>query len=143
MGRTFKARVGCGTIFTTVNRDAEGCCEVFAALGKAGGCPAQSEATSRAVSIALRCGVDPAALIDQLKGIRCLSTCVARKDNDDIVALSCPDAIARAIEQAMTDEPTPQTQATHDSRCCPHCRQPMRRETGCFVCDRCMFNSCG
>ncbi len=143
MGRTFKARVGCGTIFTTVNCDAEGLCEVFAALGKAGGCPAQSEATARAVSIALRCGVDPAALIDQLRGIRCLSTSVARKDNEHIVALSCPDAIARAIEQALAEEPLSEPQTMPNERPCPHCGQPLRRETGCFLCDRCLFNSCG
>ena len=142
-GRTFKARVGCGTIFTTVNRDATGVCEVFAALGKAGGCPAQSEATARAVSIALRCGIDPTVLIDQLKGIRCLSTCIARKDNHDIVALSCPDAIAQAIEQALADEPLHRPVPVADRRQCSHCNQPMRREAGCFVCDRCMFNSCG
>ncbi|MDI6451321.1 adenosylcobalamin-dependent ribonucleoside-diphosphate reductase [Anaerobaca lacustris] len=143
VGRTFKTRVGCGTIFTTVNSDATGLCEVFAALGKAGGCPAQSEATARAVSIALRCGVGPAVLIDQLKGIRCLSTCVARRDNTDIVALSCPDAIARAIDQALAAERLQPDRSPPTGRPCPYCGQPMRRETGCFVCDRCLFNSCG
>ena len=139
--QTFKARVGCGTIFTTVNRDDEGLAEVFAVLGKMGGCPSQSEATCRAVSAALRCGVDPAVLIEQLKGIHCLSTCVARKDNKNIVVLSCPDAIARAIQEAMgvhTDVP-----AGVILNPCPECGQALRKEAGCLVCANCGYTKCG
>lgn len=145
VGKTWKDKMGCGTLFTTVNRDKDGLCEVFAALGKAGGCPSQSEATCRAVSVALRSGVDPAVLIEQLKGIRCMSTCLARKDNGDISVLSCPDAIARAIEEAIAEGPEENTvaEASPEGRPCPHCGQPMRRESGCSVCDQCQYNSCG
>lgn len=100
-GSTTKFRMGCGTLFVTVNKDESGLCEVFSNLGKAGGCPAQSEATCRAVSVALRCGVKPEILIEQLKGIRCLSAISRKKDNKDINVLSCPDAIARALEEAL------------------------------------------
>ncbi len=145
VGRTVKSKMGCGTLFTTVNRDKYGLCEVFAALGKAGGCPSQSEATCRAVSVALRSGVDPAVLIEQLKGIRCMSTCLARKDNGEISVLSCPDAIARAIEEAIAEglERSPDVTAPPAGRPCPHCGLPMRRESGCSVCDQCQYNSCG
>ena len=135
--------MGCGTLFTTVNRDEAGLCEVFAALGKAGGCPSQSEATCRVLSVALRSGVDPAVLIEQLKGIRCLSTCLARKDNGDIAVLSCPDAIARAIEKAIDEDPEESPEAEAVGRTCPHCGQPMRKEAMCSVCDRCQYSSCG
>ncbi len=143
-GRTSKFRMGCGTLFVTVNRDEHGLCEVFANLGKAGGCPSQSEATCRAVSAALRSGVEPAVLIEQLKGIRCLSTSVARKENEGVNVLSCPDAIAKAIEETMgeaVDTQPPTMQAS--GRVCPFCKKAMRREAGCFVCDRCSFSSCG
>ena len=140
-GQTFKARVGCGTIFTTVNRDDEGLAEVFAVLGKMGGCPSQSEATCRAVSAALRCGVDPAVLIEQLKGIRCLSTCVARKDNKDIVVLSCPDAIAQAIQEAISgNDEVPESVTLNP---CPECNQSLRKEAGCLVCANCGYTKCG
>lgn len=79
--------MGCGTLFVNVNEDNNGLCEVFANLGKAGGCPAQSEATCRVVSAALRSGVGAKVLIEQLKGIRCLSTITRRKDNKDINVL--------------------------------------------------------
>lgn len=143
-GRTSKFRMGCGTLFVTVNRDEHGLCEVFANLGKAGGCPSQSEATCRAVSAALRSGVDPVVLIEQLKGIRCLSTSVARKDNDGVNVLSCPDAIAKAIAESLGDpaDTQPPTKQT-SNRVCPFCEQSMRREAGCFVCDQCSFSSCG
>ena len=39
-------------------------------------------------------------MVEQLRGIRCLSTCLARKAGDGIDVLSCPDAIARALEEA-------------------------------------------
>jgi ribonucleoside-diphosphate reductase alpha chain len=143
-GRTFKFRMGCGTLFVTVNRDKHGPCEVFANLGKAGGCPSQSEATCRAVSVALRSDIDPAVLIEQLKGIRCMSTCLARKDNGEISVLSCPDAIAKAIEEAIREDPVKASavQASSAGRPCPHCGQPMRKESGCSVCDQCQYNSC-
>jgi len=144
-GQTLKFRMGCGTLFVTVNRDDQGVCEVFANLGKAGGCPSQSEATCRVVSAALRSGVAPEALAEQLKGIRCLSTSVARRDNGEIAVLSCPDAIARAIEEAMGGDPEDATiaEAATLGRPCPHCGQAMRRESGCFLCDQCQYSSCG
>jgi len=144
-GQTFKFRTGCGTLFVTVNHDGHGVCEVFANLGKAGGCPAQSEATCRAVSTSLRSGVDPNVLIGQLKGIRCLSASVARKDRKDIKVLSCPDAIARAIEEAIAGHPDchaplPPVPAVRE---CPHFGRALRRESGCSVCDSCLYDSCG
>jgi ribonucleoside-diphosphate reductase alpha chain len=140
-GTTNKFRMGCGTLFVTVNKDEDGICEVFANLGKAGGCPSQSEATCRAVSAALRSGVDPAVMIDQLSGIRCLSAAVARKANKEVDVLSCPDAIARALKEAMgaadSDPISPFRQT------CPECGRPMRREANCAVCDFCSDSKCG
>jgi len=139
-GHTIKARTGCGTLFITVNKDQSGLCEVFASLGKAGGCPAQSEATCRAVSTALRSGVEPAVLVEQLKGIRCLSTVARKNKNQDIKVLSCPDAIARAIEECLGTKE--QLLVNHDVRRCPLCNLPLRRESNCDVCE-CGFTKCG
>lgn len=134
-GETFKFRMGCGTLFVTVNRDDQGFCEVFANLGKAGGCPSQSEATCRVVSTALWCGVDPGILLEQMRNIRCLSTMARRKTNKEIDVLSCPDAIARAIGQVLGGgrEGEPAFRANE----CPDCGHPLRRQEGCNVCDNC------
>ena len=77
-GQTQKFRMACGTLYVTVNHDEKGLFEVFANLGKGGGCAAQSEATCRMASTALRSGVDPRQIVEQLRGIRCLSTARAR-----------------------------------------------------------------
>ena len=140
-GQTIKFRMGCGTLFVNVNKDDNGLCEVFANLGKAGGCPAQSEATCRVVSAALRSGVEPTVLIEQLKGIRCLSTVTRRKDNKDIDVLSCPDAIARAIEEALGENC--ESVRTFPVNKCPECGSRLRREEGCNVCDNCSYRKCG
>ncbi len=98
-GITEKVVIGCGNLYVTVNYDDKGICEVFTNLGRAGGCPSQSEATSRLVSTALRAGLDVDSIIEQLKGIRCHSTLRQRAVNKDIKVLSCPDAIGRVLEK--------------------------------------------
>jgi len=143
-GKTAKFRMGCGTLFVTVNRDNAGLCEVFANLGKAGGCPAQSEATCRAISAALRAGVDAHELIDQLRGIRCLSAVAARNNGKQVNVQSCPDAIAKAMQEALVERSDAvELVDAPRGRLCPFCHRPMRRESGCFVCDGCLHNSCG
>ncbi|MGE5631818.1 MAG: vitamin B12-dependent ribonucleotide reductase [Caulobacteraceae bacterium] len=97
MGITEKVKIGCGNLYITVNSDENGICEVFTNLGRAGGCPSQSEATSRLISIALRAGVDIREIIEQLRGIRCHSTLRQK----GLKVLSCPDAIGRALERYM------------------------------------------
>ncbi|MEG1584772.1 MAG: adenosylcobalamin-dependent ribonucleoside-diphosphate reductase, partial [Anaerovorax sp.] len=73
-GFTERMKIGCGTLYITINYDESGICEVFTSTGKAGGCPSQSEATARLASIALRSGISINEVYDQLKGIRCPST---------------------------------------------------------------------
>ncbi|MFZ5986647.1 MAG: TSCPD domain-containing protein, partial [Bacillota bacterium] len=94
-GFTEKVKIGCGNLYVTVNYDEQGICEVFTNTGRAGGCPSQSEATARLVSIALRSGVDHKYIVEQLKGIRCPST-IRQKG---LKVMSCPDAIGRLIEK--------------------------------------------
>lgn len=96
-GFTEKVKIGCGNLYITVNYDEHGICEVFTNTGRAGGCPSQSEATSRLVSIALRSGIDAKAIVEQLKGIRCPST-IRQKG---LKVMSCPDAIGRLVEKVM------------------------------------------
>lgn len=94
-GMTERAKIGCGNLYVTVNYDNNGICEVFTSTGKVGGCPSQSEATARLVSIALRSGIEVDEILDQLKGIRCPSTI----RQSGMKCTSCPDAIARAVKK--------------------------------------------
>ena len=140
MGRTSKYRMGCGTLFVTVNRDDRGLCEVFANLGKVGGCPSQSEATCRIVSVALRSGGSPSALVEQLRGIRCMSAVRVKHNGEGPDVLSCPDAVATAIEEAMGG--SSQADSRDAAPTCPDCGLPLRRESGCNVCS-CGYSKCG
>lgn len=172
MGYTEKVKIGCGKLFITVNYDEQGICEVFTNTGRAGGCPSQSEATARLVSIALRSGVDSDEIITQLKGIRCPS-CLRQPG---VPVTSCPDAIAKAIEKVMktaqTNAPLPPCPApvhaapvaaqpgvpqgargpvTPDmtpaeaklAKFCPECGSPLEHEGGCVTCRDCGYSKCG
>ena len=94
-GLTERMKIGCGNLYVTVNYDENGICEVFTSTGKAGGCPSQSEATARLVSIALRSGISTKEILDQLKGIRCPSTI----RQQGMKCTSCPDAIAQVVKK--------------------------------------------
>lgn len=160
MGITEKVRVGCGNLYITVNYDDNGICEVFANVGKAGGCPSQSEATARLVSIGLRSGMDVKEIIEQLKGIRCHSTLMQRANNKDIKVLSCPDAIARTIEtlidikklgkindfniNAAEDiaDLIPHESGKRVKIKCPECGNQITHQDGCVICPSCGYSKC-
>lgn len=159
-GITEKVRVGCGNLYITVNYDENGICEVFTNVGRAGGCPSQSEATARLTSIALRSGIDVKELVGQLKGIRCLSTIRQKERDKRINVLSCPDAIARVIEKVMDmkeeDDNMEEINATPEDcaldtetglenyvSVCPECGSRIEHESGCVICPNCGYSKCG
>lgn len=154
-GMTEKMSIGCGNLYITVNYDNHGICEVFTNTGKAGGCPSQSEATARLVSIALRSGIDVKTITSQLRGIRCPST-IRQKG---MKCTSCPDAIARVIEKVVAtngfheggasfvalasgyqsgDDSNPMSHL----RACPECNAKVEHEGGCVICRNCGYSKC-
>ena len=161
-GITQKVKIGCGNLYITVNYDENGICEVFTNLGRAGGCPSQSEATSRLASMALRSGVEVENVIEQLRGIRCHST--LRKKDEDIKVLSCPDAIGRVLEKVLEVQKETFPEDSHNRHrdivrgesvtqiskkisvkksVCPECASEMEQEGGCSVCRSCGYSKCG
>ena len=164
-GFTEKMKIGCGTLYITTNYDENGICEVFTSTGKAGGCPSQSEATARLVSIALRSGISISEVYSQLKGIRCPST-IRQKD---VNCTSCPDAIARVLKkvsefiesdghhsdfdtpaptknvtrQALEADPIVHAPASEAPAVCPDCGGPVEHSSGCVICRGCGFSRCG
>jgi ribonucleoside-diphosphate reductase alpha chain len=140
-GITQKVRIGCGNLYVTVNYDSKGICEVFTNVGRGGGCPSQSEATSRLVSTALRSGIEVESIIEQLRGIRCNST----MRQPGLKVLSCPDAIGRVLESvvAMRGEGKKADGKPVNGSKCPECGSVMEHESGCVVCRSCGYSKCG
>ena len=99
-GVTRRIRTGEGTLYITINEDENGLCEVFTTIGKAGGnAAAQSEAISRLISLSLRSGLDPHAIVRQLKGISGPNPTW----EDGRLILSTPDAIGKALDDYLSE----------------------------------------
>ena len=119
-------------------------------MGKSGGCPASnSEAVSRLISLALRAGVDPKSISEQLRGIRCpIPTW-----HEGEMILSCADAIGHVLQLGMRDaagggdEPAAKNSKSNlDLGLCPQCPECgtiMEHQEGCAVCKTCGYSKCG
>ncbi len=157
-GVTRKVSTGCGNLYVTMNEDEEGLFEVFARLGKAGGCAdAQLEAIGRLISLCLRSGIKTDVIVKQLKAIRCPSPLLTRGGP----ILSCPDAVAKALEDHIRGRKPPETPKLDNFEdeskedmgivrapvgpvgVCPDCGNPMVYEEGCRICKNCGFSTCG
>ncbi|MBU4556937.1 MAG: TSCPD domain-containing protein, partial [Actinobacteria bacterium] len=147
-GRTEKIQTGCGNLYVTVNWDEQGMCEVFTQMGKSGGCASsQSEALSRMISVSLRAGVDPEAVLKHLRGIRCPSPSWTEGGK----VLSCADAVGIVMEHALTYMQTGEAgkgvsktgeKLDYLSGACPECGSSLEHESGCAVCRACGFSKC-
>lgn len=136
-GFTQRIRTGCGNLYVTVNYDDKGMCEVFAQMGKTGGCASsQIEAAGRLSSLALRSGVKVEAIIKQIIGIRCPSP---SWQNGKMV-LSCPDAIAQVLNN-LTNSGLSENNL--HMGLCPECGDSLSHEGGCLLCHTCGFSKCG
>lgn len=148
-GTTRKMTTGCGNLYVTINEDKHGLFEVFTQMGKAGGCSAsQAEAISRLISLALRAGIDPKAIIKQLRGVRCPNPGWEKGG----MILSCSDAIAKALERYVLETKTPVGKKVEKMSAgyfekiagfCPDCGGEMAHESGCLVCRECGYSKCG
>ena len=148
-GVTEKVKTGCGSLYVTINEDEDGLCEVFARMGKSGGCASsQLDAVSRVISAALRAGVKAESIMKQIRGNVCPSPCW---DHGGKV-LSCPDAIGIALEHYLQFKQTGEAvetvskwSSTLDNLvgACPDCGSVVEHESGCIVCRFCGFSKCG
>lgn len=168
-GITEKVHTGHGNMYVTVNFDEEKTpFEVFSNLGKAGGCDsAQLEAISRLSSLALRSGIEPQDVIDQLRGITC---CPAWNEGE--LVKSGPDAVALVLSRHLLEHetwpateapsvvgaqvPLPQLEKNGNgnghangngkaaySGKCAECNGTLVYQEGCVTCYGCGYNKCG
>ncbi|MBI4378168.1 MAG: adenosylcobalamin-dependent ribonucleoside-diphosphate reductase, partial [Nitrospinae bacterium] len=157
-GTTERIRTGCGNLYVTINACNERKpFEIFTRMGKAGGCAAsQSEAIGRLVSLALRSGIEPDEIIQQLMGISCHLHAWENGDR----TLSCSDAISKAISRYLKDskesgvmslERKSESQKLNNfsnfrletlAGACPDCGSSMEQADGCLVCRACGYSKC-
>jgi len=153
-GTTRKIETGCGNLYVTVNDDEHGPFELFAQIGKAGGCAAsQTEAIGRLISLALRAGVDPNAVARQLGGVRCPSPAW----NNGNKIFSCADGISKALAQHLKDldtklplpdafsvdtEPAIESLVNRLAGMCIDCGSTLEFADGCSVCRNCGYSRC-
>jgi ribonucleoside-diphosphate reductase alpha chain len=157
-GSTRKMTTGCGSLYVTINEDEKGLFEVFATMGKSGGCAAsQIESVSRLISLALRSGIDIEKIIKQIKGVRCPNQAWEKGGR----IYSCADAIGKALERYLRmpskkdefgdTQDFAKNMAETNGRggginmvgVCPDCHGPLEFESGCSVCRSCGFSRCG
>ncbi|MBI1743653.1 adenosylcobalamin-dependent ribonucleoside-diphosphate reductase [Candidatus Acetothermia bacterium] len=168
-GKTYRMKTEMGSVFITVNEDEQGLFEVFVqGLGKSGSASAAfTEAIGRLISLALRSGVKPSAITDQLALIRGSRPVV---QEDGTVVLSVPDAIAKAMGEylrggeqlSLLEEVKPElkahtptngtgngenghgndTNTKRDIELCPSCGGILMFTNGCYLCSDCGFSEC-
>ncbi|MFL3008806.1 MAG: adenosylcobalamin-dependent ribonucleoside-diphosphate reductase [Candidatus Neomarinimicrobiota bacterium] len=154
-GVTRRIRTGEGTLYITINEDENGLCEVFTTIGKAGGnAAAQSEAISRLISLSLRSGLDPNAIVRQLKGISGPNPTW----EDGRLILSTPDAIGKALDDYLKEKDSLGTDNLKDDKVritmaqeitndCIEGKshnecQNIVNEGGCMTCRECGWSKC-
>lgn len=99
-GVTRRYHLACGHCYITVCtlHDNEPF-EVFATLGKAGGCAkAQLEAITRCISLGLRCGIPVSEFVKELTEIKCPQGAYQENETEKYIN-SCPDAIADMLSK--------------------------------------------
>lgn len=165
-GKTYNFKTEMGSLFVTVNDDGHGPFEVFVQLGKSGSSSmAFTEAIGRLISLALRSGIKPSAIIDQLKLIR--GSRAVMQENGEVV-FSVPDGIAKALAEHLRGGeqlklinnhnnnmgpnriklftgPQPQNFGEHEQGeldICAMCGGVLRFTGGCYICQDCGYSKC-
>ena len=166
LGITERVRTGHGTMYVTVNFDENNKpFELFTAIGKAGGSePAHLEGLSRLVTLCLRSGVDPNAIIYHLSGI----TSEPVWDNGVLIR-SAEDGVAHVLRRHLNGLNSPGTAGIESdgaaqlglfttpkfsessieyapdmpvSGGCPKCNGRVVHQEGCIRCLECGYTKC-
>ena len=164
-GDVYCKKCACGTLYITVACDDDGnLVETFVESSKGGVCKANTAAVNRLASLAMRSGVKISEIVDQLSGIDCKACTTAKNNGKVIDGLSCPDIIAKAIQEfynndevlttprlgkktAFVPEVKPTVLETISTSKpnkikCPECGEEIIFEGGCVICPSCGWSKC-
>jgi ribonucleoside-diphosphate reductase alpha chain len=100
--RTVRVGTGCGNLYVTIGYNGKHPIEVFAHLGKSGGCSnCQNEALTRSITLGLKYGIPISEYVEELKDLRCPSPNMFPMESR---VLSCADAIAKVLKENLNGE---------------------------------------
>jgi len=153
-GVTDDWRTGHGKLYATLNTVGNKPHEVFANIGKAGGCDnAFLETIARLISLGLQKGIDWEELANSLDGITCCPVW-----DDGKLILSPSDAIARSMRghwmeieeesfplvKKAGDYPVKTTDIAYEdnSKKCQKCNGKIVQRSGCSECESCGYGKC-
>jgi ribonucleoside-diphosphate reductase alpha chain len=102
-GYTTKVKVGCGSIFLTLNVNEGKMFEMFINGSKLSGCGGLQQALSRTITLCFKNNIPLEDIIEQLYGISCpaCTRAKAKLGKDEVVdfPMSCGDACSRFIKK--------------------------------------------
>lgn len=151
---TYKKQSACSKLYPTITFKDGKPFEVFASV--TGGCSANIATIVRLSSLALRCGVKPEKLIEELKEQKCPACKTLRGQGRKDVSLSCGNAIGESLQEAVAEfngkfkektniKQPKQTDEVHEERVrkkCPECGAEIRAEGNCISCTQCSWSKC-
>lgn len=151
---TYKKQSACSKLYPTITFKDGKSFEVFASV--TGGCSANIATIVRLSSLALRCGVKPEKLIEELKEQKCPACKTLRGQGRKNISLSCGNAIAESLQEAIAEfngefkektniKQPKQTVEIHEERVrkkCPECGAEIRAEGNCISCTQCSWSKC-
>ena len=164
-GVTERVSTGHGTMYVTLNFDDGGKpFELFTAIGKAGGSePAHLEGLSRMVSLCLRSGISPDAIVEQLSGItsepvwdngvlirsaedgvaHVLRRHLKRAEDSDVITMNSRSAAQLGLfSPSAGGKRGVQYAAAPRSGECPKCDGRVIHQEGCIRCLECGYTKC-
>ena len=151
---TYKKQSACSKLYPTITFKDGKPFEVFASV--TGGCSANIATIVRLSSLALRCGVKPEKLIEELKEQKCPACKTLRGQGRKNISLSCGNAIAESLQEAIAEfngefkektniKQPKQIMEVHEERVrkkCPECGAEIRAEGNCISCTQCSWSKC-
>jgi ribonucleoside-diphosphate reductase alpha chain len=141
-GDTFDIVTGCGKMYVTINSQENVPYECLISFGEAGGCvTSQCEVLAKLTSLCLQFRIPIPRIIKRIKGIRCSKPGFGEGG----IVLSCPDAVAKALEDYLSEtSETTKIEGGVIDECpdCPECGGKLIRTGGCISCSSCGYSRC-
>jgi len=156
-GTTERVETPRGRIYVTVNEDEQGICEVFVESRDQ-----EADGLSRLISLALRAGVSPVEIIEQLWRVESREAVFdISEDGTRVLVRSIAQGVALAMGRRIWGPsyrgpyaahetslfPSPKVEENSSKRLmggvCPECGGILEYSEGCLVCRNCGYSKCG